>query len=479
MNREDWFKNLIQEFREKYKELSEGERKNINLDDLTEPCQILSITFEYPPLTKTFILHLPHIKDEKVWAYGPIKPYEAFELFEKIISDPVWDIPIDTDEQYVLFFLEGEPIVRTLLDRDLRSILREIQRNVFNPIFLDIPTHKQYFLKNSAIWSCYGDITKADPASMVVSIIHNAKNACQNEQAQKTVEILAKTEPQKIQEHSEPIYKWHGTFLFPPVYIGKAPKVPFSEELFEEIHIIKFGTVVFEGKFNGQNVIATYDGFVGVEEIENKVALEILNVLVATFFLRGTLSYVIREHELGHFQYDINSKKFGGSSIPMLPRFSIQYEQKSAEPFFRRRTKLTHKELGETLKDAELYWNNPKLRFYIPFFLESYTHFSESEYTQSFFMSWVIIEKYLTGKWEDFLKEKGISGGFKKEISKWNIDKIIKSINLQEILLNADYEILMKMKQKRNEILHGTIRATKEDAEKVLSLARYIIKKEA
>lgn len=92
-------------------------------------------------------------------------------------------------------------------------------------------------------------------------------------------------------------------------------------------------------------------------------------------------------------------------------------------------------------------------------------------------MSWVIIEKYLTGKWEDFLQEKGISGGFKKEISKWNIDKIIKAINLQEILLNADYEILMKMKQKRNEILHGTIRATKEDAEKVLSLAIDMTKK--
>lgn len=110
-----------------------------------------------------------------------------------------------------------------------------------------------------------------------------------------------------------------------------------------------------------------------------------LNVLVATFSLRGTLSYVIREHELGNFQYDINFKKFGNLSMPMIPRFSTQYEQKSAKPFFRRRTKLTLEELRETLKDAEQYWNNPKLRFYIPLLLESYTHFSKSEYTQSFF----------------------------------------------------------------------------------------------
>lgn len=479
MDREDWFRGLIKEFRDRYKELSEGERKHIsNLDDLTEPCQILSVTFDCPPLTKTFILHLPNTSDGTVWGYGTIKPYEAFKLFEEIISDPVWDTPIDSDE-HILEFLEDEPIVRTLLNMNLRSILREIQKDVFNCNSSDIPVNKQYFLKKSAVWSCYGDITKVDPASIAIGIIRDAKNAYKNEQAQQTVEILTKAEPQKIQEHSQLKYKWHGTFLFPPVYIGKAPKVPFSEGLFGEIYTNNFGTVVYEGKFNSQNFIATYDGFVGVEETENKVALEMLNVLVAAFFLRGTPSYVIREHELGGFYYDINSKKFGSSRMPILPRFSIQYEQKSAEPFFRRRKKLTLEELGETLKSAELYWNNHKLHFYILLFLESYTHFSESEYTQSFFMSWLIIEKYLTEKWEDFLKEKGISGGFEKLVKKWNIDRIIKAINLQEILLNYDYETLMKMNQKRNDILHGSIRATKEDAEKVLSLAKDIIKKEA
>ncbi|MGB8217091.1 MAG: hypothetical protein WCE94_07300 [Candidatus Methanoperedens sp.] len=479
MSREDWFKVLIREFRSGYKKLFEDEKKHIsNLDDLTEPCQILSITFDNPPLTKTFFLHLSNVSDETIWEYGPIKPYEAFELFEKIIADPVWDTPLDKDEQ--VFFDEiEEPIVRTLIERSLMSILRDIQRCIFesHPSSINIPSLKNYFLKKSGVWTFYGDITNASAANIADGIIQNAKNVYENEKMRQKEET-AKVEPPKFLEPLE--YTWHGAFLFPPVYIGKAPRIPFSERLLGIIWMSKLGTVVFEGKINNRNLIATHNGFVGIEAIRKDEALELLNILVAALLLRGTVSFVIREHEVGDFQYDIATKQFRNWSIAMTPRSSIMNEQYQQNYFFRRKSKLTSDVLALALKDAELYLKDPRHRFYIPVFLESYTHLAESEYKQSFFMSWVIIEKNLAEKWKTILQEKGISDGRFDRLtntSQWSIDYLIEAMNLQGVTADTDYDILMKLKKRRNNILHGTIKATKEDATEAFSVALGILNK--
>lgn len=480
MNRENWFKELIQEFRNAYKDLSGEEKNHIsNLDDLTEPCQILSVTFENPPLTKTFILHIPNIDDKTVWEYGPIEPYEAFELFDKIIVDSVWDFPIDTDEGF--YFYEDELTVRTLLDASLLDILREIQGRVFRPpdVYSDAPGLKSYFLKKSAIWTYYGDITNIDPEKVAIKIIQDGKSTYKNNQAQlKSKPIVESANRQKIQKTtnncSESVYNWHGIYLFPAVSIGNTPRLSFSERLFGGLAFFQLGTVVFEDKFDERNFIATHNGFIGIEEAKNKVALEMLNVLVAALLLRGTQLFVIRDHELGKFQYSMDSKQFGGWSVPDTPRLLIFDEQRQSQLRTKRKTKLTHEDLLQALRDAEVYLKNKELCFYIPFLIESHTHFAELEYTQSFYMSWVIIETYLTKKWKAVLDEKTIPSKRIKKLTNhamWSIDYIIESMNLQNELPNRNYEILMSLKKNRNLILHGTVKASKNDAGKAYSIA--------
>jgi hypothetical protein len=477
MNREDWFKILVEEFRNAYKDLSDNEKKCIsNLDDLTEPCQILSITFDFPSLTKTFILHLPNVDDGTVWEYGPIKPYEAFELFERIIDDQIWNTPINKSEN-IVFAETDEPIFKNLLDVGLMNILKEIQQYIFKPpsISYGTPTQKNIFLNKSAIWTFYGDITKSDPVNIAAQIIQQANNVYEIEQKRQKEEALVKNETQKItQEPSEPAYKWHGTFLFPPVSIEKAPRVSFSERLLGGIHIFQLGTPVYEDKFIERDFIATHNGFVGIKEAEKEIALKMLNCLAAALFLRGTQSYVIRDHELGNFQYYMDSKQFGGWSMPVTPRFSILGEQRQQIPAFEMKAKLSIDELCQALKDAELYLKNEQLYFYILLLLESNTHFAESEYTQSFYMSWVVIEKYLNSKWKATLKEKSIPEKRFERLtnpySMWSIDYIIEAMDLQNVSA-LNYDTLMELKKKRNDILHGTAKAKKEDAKKAHSLA--------
>ncbi|MCK4796464.1 MAG: hypothetical protein KAT05_03740, partial [Spirochaetes bacterium] len=428
MNREDWFEILIETFRKAYNDLSEGETKHIsNLNNLTEPCQILSITFDNPPLTKTFILHLPNVEDGKVWQYGPIMPYKAFELFEKIIANPVWDIPIE--DERIIFYQTDEYTIKTLLDASLMGILREIRGRIFNPPVLDSsePGSKIYFLKKSAIWTFEGDITKTDPVIIATQIIQDAKNAYKFEQDQPKAEpSLVEAKPQEFQKPSEPVYNWHGAHLFPAVSIGEAPRIAFSQRLFGGIDIFPMDTPIYVDKFNGRNFIATYNGFVGIQA-KKVIALEMLNFLAAALFLRGTESYIIRDHELGNFQYDIDSKQLGNSSMPVTSRFSI-IDHQNQHPAFGKKAKISIDELHKALKDAELYLKNEQLSFYIPLLLESNTHFVEFEYTQSFYMSWVVIETYLTRKWKAILEDKNIP---KKRFDKltnpsmWSIDYII------------------------------------------------------
>ena len=481
MTREEWFKALIREFRDRYNQLSENEKKHIsNLDDLTEPCQILSVTFDHPSATYTFIVHLSNVNDGKVWAYGPIKPYEALYLFERIVNDPVWDVPINNDKLLFLEELEN-PTVRDILDSELMRILRGIQAQIFIPPPSSYPSgfSKHYLMERSAVWYYNGDIVQNSPAKLVEEIIKDAKRAYK-EQKRREREASTKDEPIKVPPSSKVEYPWYGTYLFSPITFGKEPRTPFSERLFGVSHIFKLGTVVFEGKLKGRNFIATHNGFIGIEDEKSSV-LEMLNMLSAVLLLKGTPCYVIREHEVGGFRYDIASKEFGGWSMPVTPRFLIRTDptQRTSIPY--RKRKLTPEQLNQALRDTERYMDNHQIRFYLPFFLESHTHLRESEYSQSFFMSWVIIETYLRGKWKEVLQDKDISRKRRKKLENpgaWSIDYLIETMNISGVLTNTDYKDLMELKKKRNDIIHGTSKASKKDSGKALSVALNIVKQE-
>lgn len=478
MNREDWFKSLIQEFRVRYNGLTKDEKKNIpNLDDLTKPCQILSITFDDPSLTKTFILHLPKVKDGKIWEYGPIKPYEAFELFEKIIANRVWNAPVGTDEKYMHIEETEERTYRTLLDSRLMGILMEIQGLMFDPP----SSHegiggKMFFLKRGAVWTYYGDLTKEDPAGIANNIIQETKTAAKDKQ--KKTKKPAKTKSTNTGESTRVEYPWYGTFLFPPVQIGKAPRIPFSKRLLGMPQMFELGTLVFEGKFDDKKLIATHNGFIGVES-EESTSLELLNLLAFALLIKGKTSYIIREHELGNFRFDSASKEFGSWTMPRTVRLSILNERRGRDSFpYWDKLKLTKKELKTAISEAELYWKDEQLRFYMPFLLESNTHFSEYEYSQSFFMSWIIIETYLTRTWKDHLNKKKIPRNRLKTLGdRWTIATIIEVMELQGLLSDQEYGTLVKLKNMRNDILHGESEATKEDAKEALFLANGLLLK--
>src|SRR2546425_8958583 len=80
------------------------------------------------------------------------------------------------------------------------------------------------------------------------------------------------------------------------------------------------------------------------------------------------------------------------SSIRMM-----QSSLPGRSPYFG--TEIDPKRLQEAIMEAEKLYPNLKAVEELRLFIESFTHFNDSEYAQSFVLSWSIIERHLYELW--------------------------------------------------------------------------------
>jgi len=111
--------------------------------------------------------------------------------------------------------------------------------------------------------------------------------------------------------------------------------------------------------------------------------------------------------------------------------------------------------------------------------LKAFGSFAQGEYTISFVLGWIIIERWINHLWNDLLWEKSISGNRKSRLTgiKWEIHHKLETLNLVGKLNNSDYEMLNKFREIRNNILHKGENVKKDDAKKCLEFAYKIVVK--
>lgn len=68
---------------------------------------------------------------------------------------------------------------------------------------------------------------------------------------------------------------------------------------------------------------------------------------------------------------------------------------------------VTQDNLLGIIQKAEQVTRKTAASDYLVFLLEAYTLFTTSEYMQSFLMSWLVLERYITKLWEAYLAEEG------------------------------------------------------------------------
>ena len=235
----------------------------------------------------------------------------------------------------------------------------------------------------------------------------------------------------------------------------------------------------FEGKVGGERIVFTKDGLMAVTTNNKHLAIRIFNVVSALALLEGIPSQTIRESETGQGQLNPDFEIMGWSMNISTPRTMLLRERFGERMMFSPRTAVVEDKLSKVVRRANRILSHPDKVDELTFWLESNTHMQDSEYAQSFTISWIIVERNLSNVWKAFLNEKNVEGNREDKLVSpgiWSIDYVIEALNLAGVIPEKDYKTLMDLKNKRNGFVHRGRRITKDDSVQCLNLATEIMR---
>lgn len=477
----DWYCNFITLFRKNYASLSEFEKTGIDLSiNLLEPCQIEIFWLKNPELQLIILTHIPERSDMEVIVHGPFDGREFYEKVETILSEERWQKKVG-DEDFFDPYLSNETLAESLA-KEFNQMREYAKFILFHPYDVGDTGGGGTIDENIWVEIHVGNISKADYKTKLERVMTQIKSG-----AKARAEMLSKVpglikdrfelkEPFKysaVQIQKEGGYGF-GVHLFPPVILGKMAR-PTIRQLLEGV---RTDTTIFNRSFeleiDKKLVIVNRDGYIFIEISKKEEALKILNLIMALGTLRGPPLFAVREQDLSTASYDKNhelvSKQWNTQTLrSQLHENSSMFDYSLSHE----RTEITKEELTSLIKDAFTILKDNELSDDLKLFVEAFTHYRNTEYSQSFVMSWSIIERHYSSLWKNMLDEKKVD---KQRLRKtWSIDYVIEALDRTKKINEEDYNLLMELKKERNKFYHGGHQMPKEDAVKCLKLARKII----
>jgi hypothetical protein len=422
------------------------------------------------------VTHFDDRPDNEVAVHGPYPFHESLKRMESILADPKWNRPIPREPRVSgLHFYPAPETFRDTIEGVFLGILDDLRGVPFQQPS-DTP-HKasRFWLPPRAfVWYLRGNLFVEDPSAAAFEIIRGAKD-----QAGAATKNRLPSTPTS-QTVPKPGIVGHGGFIFPPVWIGEVPRPTFAERAsgWRFLH----PSNVFEGTYRGRVIVAERDGFVVIAEADKAEAVVFLNEIMAIAFLNGKAVFAFRELEVGSATLDprtklVSSKGVSEHSI-RAPLLMAQF--KPNFPEFPVRRPVSVAQFQDWVSVAEKISVDQDLSESLVFLLEGYTHLLNSEYLESFVVSWVIIEKHLYKSWERFLRESKVARDRREKMKNpilWSLDPVIETLSLMGKLSADEYAQLMRLKKKRNDIVHEGERVSKKEAEESLEVALGIVKR--
>ncbi len=465
---EGWFVDLIETFRREYEKLSDSEKSQLlNSFDYTFPCQIevfwMNDPIEYQVIVVT---HDEDRSDMEIIIHGPFKAHEFLEKIEKIMEESRW--------QKVAYTRHPHKEVVKYSDLFI-SILSNLFRIIKNSIFSKV---SKGYIGGVALgarewcWYVSGNVIELDPYELVKNSIDEMKYRVKNKTSQGEETI-------QLSRISENRLKGYGTYFYPMVWIGKIPEPTFKEKVTGEYNLSS--SKVFDTKFNTFKLIVNSDGFIGIVTEDRTEAIRILNLIFGVALVLGHTCFAVRESEIAEIEVDPQSLEICSISMPYLSLKTLFIDHLRPKITYFGMKEISESDIREIIKIAEKINKNPYLSELLIFLLEGSTHYVNAEYSQSFIMNWVIIERYIDKLWREFLDEKQMSNRRKDKLTNpalWNIDSILEVLNLSGKLDDEGYELLRDLKNKRNNFVHRGRLIDKESAKELLNFSYVIVKNE-
>jgi hypothetical protein len=424
-----------------------------------------------PDVQYLLVTHFNDIDDLEISIDGPFPSYDAVTHLQQILEKPKWNRPVETEIDTRWSSLSAKNF-REIVEDVCVEIVRDLGRLPFlRPMERPMIAFKSLLTSTASLWYVTGNLAKASPQALALEIIDGAK---------KQAEFVGKTGQPASSPLPSPRISAHGGFIFPPVWIGKAPKRTFVERLSS---MPMFPRKAYEGTYKDRMLIADQDGFLAIAEDDRLKAAALLNEIMAVRLLDGKPTYALRELEVIETHIDPVEKRITSKGVTSLsPRASMMDEWLRESWHVTPRTEVVSMEgLDEWLRRAERLTGSYPRSETLRFLLEAYTHFQNSDYLEAFVLSWLIVEKEVYSRWSRHLQDKNIEAGRKHKLenpSVWTADVVIEELSLAGVISSEDYQKLMSMKTVRNSIIHKGERVSKEQAHELLELALEIVENE-
>ncbi|GEM_PF-3717605 len=487
MDNELWFRRLIDAVRLAEQEFSAEDMAHVRgmrLLGFDAPCQVRAFHIVEPQAFFTLVLSIPGGPDRDVRVTRPLRLYEFPAELEKVAEEPLWNAPLPNPEDAVLQPGE-EPTFRSAVHQSLIHAYHHAQRLPFQRSY----PNPHWEGSGSAVggsgaaWWYTGNLTTLDPNKIASDVARNLRHEIEAYK-QRVAEAATRAPPVPQAPQSTrpapPGYDGWGVWLYPHLRIGPFPKGSMWDRMMIgrfDLHQMPIATQV--PLKNGASLFATYDGFVGVhrplaeqsKEFRTQAA-EYLNALSYALLELEYQSFVVLDDEFVGFE--IAKHETGARvSLRSMP-YTYRTTSTPLEEIFPHDIQhIGLEQFAEAARFADGIIEHSR-GDHARLIVEAATHLRRGHPTESFFFSWLVVEQLVDEDWKAYLHDHKLSDRRLQRMTdtnRWTADTKLEILDLASAL-GLDYTAAMSIKNPRNEVLHGARKATREEAERALKLAR-------
>ncbi|MGD0477290.1 MAG: hypothetical protein ABSB29_03875 [Nitrososphaerales archaeon] len=458
-----WFVDFITYFRTEFSRLPPDVQKMVATNTNYLPnCQIEVLWLERPEYQFVIKSNFKDRPDMEITIHGPLSDHEFLACADELASSTRWARPIRNDPQPT----GVENQYSEALASQLHSFTSMVRNSLFNP--KPRPGQLSGMLVGEAVWVeiSSGNLVETDYVQAANKRIEEIRSRYASASKPTTQQV-----PQKPKKRDGFV-----TFFYPPLEFGQRQKPTPSAILrgvsFHPTSLEK----AFDTSFNGIPIIVNRNGLLFIGADDKETALRILNTIMAIGTLMGLGLYAVREHEIGEGDYDREKMVIAGHGYPLSSMRMMQ-----SDFFFGRQFRPSiptePSKILQAIQISSGLFTQHKLVEELRLYVESYTHLQDSEYAQSFILSWSIIERHIYELWGTKLELMDMDEDRIAKLRGQTIDFLIEALNVSGDMSETEYEGYMELKNKRNKFIHRGKPILKADAEKCFSIAQDIVRK--
>ncbi|MHB8164058.1 MAG: hypothetical protein ACYDDV_06875 [Methanoregula sp.] len=472
---------IIDEFRIEYNSLDDSERKYLDSNTIySVPCQIEIFWVSEPSEFQLLVLtHNSNRPDKEIKINGPFHLNEIANKVIEIMDEPRW-------REKAPHLDDGWSVPSDAGYKEHKY--SDEFANLFSHFLNQIRhTSSQYFPPGSGTSYLMGQtdfciIIKGNIAELPSSeldqksSIESAKQQAASVKTGFTLQTIQKNTPEK----EKSVRKFFGSYYTPGARIGDNVELTFKEKI-SGPDIFEYPKYEYAFTFNGRMGFYDRYGLVIIGSENEEDAIKIINTIFGISIIHGIEAFSVRKSDILETQTPINSNPLGQSLGSYRRKISEITGQ--APNLFEgmKRSQITFEKMERTIEVSEKIFLDEKVNQSLLFLLEGNTHLKNSEFPQSYIFCWLIVEQYISKKFNALLTEKPeikTKLRNKTDPEKEAIGLKFKILNSNERLSDSDYSFLTVYKDKRNDFVHSGKTIMQSDAEKLFDFSFRIIQNE-